>query len=298
MVRGLLLCSRRIFSCGSSQTASLVPLRSVTSSPLLLSAPSPRPSEGVKERDSNRSRIAQCQNGLYPGHITTTASQKILLTFNSAYSCLTDPARDDMVAVFGETSGSMALRHMRRKMLADPVGRQILQDQPVINTRTVDINHLGTLPEGTFGKEYWHFLQDNNFSPDARRSVKYVDDLDLMYVMLRYRQVHDLVHVLLEMPPNMLGEVLVKWFEGVQTGLPMCYTTALLWPYIRLGPKDRAKYHHMYLRWAVRSGSTAMFLMNVYFEKHWETNLAELRRELNVEPAPVPLRKRKERPEE
>ena len=35
------------------------------------------------------------------------------------------------------------------------------RDQPVINTRTVDINHLGTLPEGTFGKEYWHFLQDN-----------------------------------------------------------------------------------------------------------------------------------------
>ena len=62
--------------------------------------------------------------------------------------------------------------------------------------------------------------------------------------------------------------------------------------------RDRAKYHHMYLRWAVRSGSTAMFLMNVYFEKHWENNLAELRRELNVEPAPVPLRKRKERPEE
>ncbi|GFR85859.1 ubiquinone biosynthesis protein COQ4 homolog, mitochondrial [Elysia marginata] len=201
----------------------------------------------------------------------------------------------DMVAVFGETAGKSALRRMRKIMLSDPVGRQILQDRPLINTTTVDIDSLGTLPDGTFGREYWQFLQDNNFSPDARRPVHYVDDVDLMYVILRYRQIHDLVHVLLDMPPNMLGEVLVKWFEGVQTGLPMCLVTAALWPYIRLGPKDRKKYHQVYFRWAVRSGWQAKFLMNVYFEKHWETDIADLRKQLNVELAPVPLRRAKKK---
>ena len=74
------------------------------------------------------------------------------------------------------------------------------------------------------------------FSPDARRPVNFIDDLDLRYVMLRYRQCHDLTHTLLGMPTNLLGEIAVKWFEAVQTGLPMCVTAALFAP-VRLGPK-------------------------------------------------------------
>lgn len=54
--------------------------------------------------------------------------------------------------------------------------------------------------------------------------------------MLRYRQVHDLFHSVLGMPPHMLGEVAVKWVEALQTGLPMCALGALFGP-LRLGPK-------------------------------------------------------------
>ena len=66
-------------------------------------------------------------------------------------------------------------------------------------------------------------------------AVQFVDDPDLMYVMLRYRQVHDLLHTVLGMPTNMLGEIVVKWVEALQTGLPMCALGALGGP-IRLGP--------------------------------------------------------------
>ena len=38
------------------------------------------------------------------------------------------------------------------------------------------------------------------------------------------------------MKPNMLGEVAVKWFEALQTGLPMCIAAALA-GLVRLGPK-------------------------------------------------------------
>ncbi|KAJ8300998.1 hypothetical protein KUTeg_022517 [Tegillarca granosa] len=37
------------------------------------------------------------------------------------------------------------------------------------------------------------------------------------------------------MPPNMLGEVVVKWVEAIQTGLPMCALGAVFGP-VRLGP--------------------------------------------------------------
>lgn len=45
-----------------------------------------------------------------------------------------------------------------------------------------------------------------NVTPDSRAQVKFVDDEELAYVMLRYREVHDLLHTLLGMPTNMLGE--------------------------------------------------------------------------------------------
>jgi ubiquinone biosynthesis protein Coq4 len=41
--------------------------------------------------------------------------------------------------------------------------------------------------------------------------------------MTRYRETHDLVHTLLDMPTTMLGEVAIKWVEATNTGLPMCY---------------------------------------------------------------------------
>jgi len=66
--------------------------------------------------------------------------------------------------------------------------------------------------------------------------VHFVDDVDLAYVMRRYRQVHDLVHVVLGQPTNMLGEVTVKMYEGVQTGLFMCLTGGIFGT-VRLGPR-------------------------------------------------------------
>ena len=51
--------------------------------------------------------------------------------------------------------------------------------------------------------------------------MNYIEDEELAYVMSRYREVHDFWHVLSGLPPTELGEITLKWFEAVQTGLPM-----------------------------------------------------------------------------
>ena len=73
-------------------------------------------------------------------------------------------------------------------------------------------------------------------TPDSRYPVQFVDDVQLLFVMQRYREVHDLFHTLLGMPTNMLGEVVVKWVEGIQLGLPLGILGGLAGP-VRLGPK-------------------------------------------------------------
>lgn len=229
---------------------------------------------------------------LYDTHILTTPVQKAILGVGSGILSLTRPWRDDMIATFGEMTGPPSLHYMLRKMKADPDGQRILRDQPRILSSTVDLVALRKLPEGTFGREYMRFLDEFDLSPDARRPVEFIDDAELAYVMQRYREVHDLLHTLLGMPTNMLGEVAVKWVEGLQFGLPLGIMGGMFGP-LRLGPKHRKHYLDTHLWWALRVGKNARFLLNVYYEEFWDWPIEELRVHLNIEEPPnTPQKKR------
>jgi len=222
---------------------------------------------------------------LYDGHIPINCMQRAILTVGSSYLALTNPARGDMVAVNGETSASIALQRIYKRMKEDETGSLILAERPAINSRTVNLEKLKTYPEKSLGKQYSNFLQDNNVSPDSRMPIRFVDDLELAYVMQRYRETHDLLHTILGMPTNLLGEITVKWVEAIQTGLPMCIGGAIFGP-VRLKPKNRAAYLKTHLPWAIRVGINSKFLMNVYYEQRWDQNIDELRSELNIETPP------------
>lgn len=49
----------------------------------------------------------------------------------------------------------------------------------------------------------------------------------LAYVIQRYCEVHDVLHTLLGIPTNMLGEIVIKCFEAAQTGPSVCTLIAL-----------------------------------------------------------------------
>ncbi|XP_043224836.1 ubiquinone biosynthesis protein COQ4 homolog, mitochondrial-like [Amphibalanus amphitrite] len=226
---------------------------------------------------------------LYPSHVPTSFAQKVILGLGSSVVGLLDPTRADMVAVSGETTGALVLPCLLSKMQQHPEGREILKDRPIINSGTVDLAALSRLPDGTLGREYIRFLEQQKVTPDSRDPVRFVDDAEQAYVMQRYRESHDLVHTLLGMPTNLLGEVTVKWVEGLQTGLPMCVGGGLLAP-LRLKPKHRQRFRTECLPWALRAGRDARFLLSVYWERRWEQPLAELRQELGVPPPPDLLR--------
>ncbi|KAM9735139.1 ubiquinone biosynthesis protein COQ4 homolog, mitochondrial [Menidia menidia] len=225
-------------------------------------------------------------DGIYPGHIHTTPFQKALLAVGSGVAALQDPYRHDMVAVLGETTGQFALLKLRDRMRNDPEGHTILTERPRIRLSTLDLKKMTSLPDGSFGREYLRFLEDNKVTPDSRAEVKFVDSEELAYIMLRYREVHDLLHTLLGMPTNMLGEVAVKWFEAAQTGLPMCTLGAVLGP-LRLNASRLQSLFTSLGPWAVQNGRRARCVLNVFYERRWEQSLEELRQELNIEPPPV-----------
>lgn len=223
---------------------------------------------------------------LYLHHIPTSPLQKALLAAGSAAMALYDPYRHDMVAVLGETTGHRTLKVLRDRMRRDPEGAQILQERPRISTSTLDLGKLQSLPEGSLGREYLRFLDVNRVSPDTRAPTRFVDDEELAYVIQRYREVHDMLHTLLGMPTNILGEIVVKWFEAVQTGLPMCILGALFGP-IQLSAQSLQVLVLELIPWAVQNGRRAPCVLNLYYERRWEQSLRALREELGITAPPV-----------
>jgi ubiquinone biosynthesis protein COQ4 len=245
---------------------------------------------------------------IYPSHIPTTTWEKALLAIGSGLKGLQDPLRAgtllipsilfipfrfshrfkliDMVAAFGETTGACALQKMRYAMLSDPTGRRILKERPVITSDTLSPQSLTTLSKSTLGGAYYHdFMKKHAYIPESRSPVHFIDQEELAYVMLRYRQVHDLWHALTGLPPTVLGELGLKTFEFVQTRLPMTLLGSIFGP-VQLSPQERHIYFRHLVPWAIRTGTSSKNLMNVYYEEILDRELIEVRESLRIQSAP------------
>jgi ubiquinone biosynthesis protein COQ4 len=60
--------------------------------------------------------------------------------------------------------------------------------------------------------------------------VKYVQDLELAYIIQRYREIHDSLHVLLEYDVSVAEELAIKWYEMSVLGLPSASLASFFGP--------------------------------------------------------------------
>ena len=55
-------------------------------------------------------------------------------------------------------------------------------------------------------------MRNQGFKP-IRPVSKYVPDLQLAYILQRYKETHDMLHTLLGLDISVAEEIAVKWFE-------------------------------------------------------------------------------------
>ncbi|KAH9451415.1 hypothetical protein Pst134EB_018885 [Puccinia striiformis f. sp. tritici] len=227
------------------------------------------------------------QQPIYADHVSLNGFQRTFLAIGSAFASLNNPYRADMIAVLSETTGGPFLSRLRDQMLEDEGGRRLLRDRPRINTSTVDLDQLEKLPEGTFGKEYCNWLRWCQVSPDTREPVRFIDSPELAYVMQRYRECHDFYHVISgPFPVNISGEIVVKWIELANMGLPVAALSAIFGP-LRLNSEKRTDLLRTYVPWALRTGSSCKPLICVEWEKNWETPIKDLKLSLGIPEPPI-----------
>ncbi|PMD14375.1 ubiquinone biosynthesis protein coq4, mitochondrial [Hyaloscypha hepaticicola] len=224
----------------------------------------------------------------YPGHVPLTRIEKAGLAVGSAVMSLMDPHRGDLIAALGEaTATPYFIYRLRDAMLSDPTGRRILRNRPRISSKTLSMEYLRGLPANTVGRTYAEWLDREGVSPDTRSEVQYIDDEECAYVMQRYRECHDFYHALTGLPIVREGEIALKAFEFANTLLPM--TALSTFAVTTLKKNERERFWKVYLPWAVKNGTQAKEVINIYWEEQLERDVNELRAELGVE-KPVDLR--------
>lgn len=170
-------------------------------------------------------------------------------------------------------------------MKRNPEGRAVLLERPRVIS--ANVGHAWDLPPNTFGAAYAKFMGSRNFSPDDRPPVRFMDTEELAYVAMRAREVHDFWHTLFGLPTNLIGESALKVIEFQQMHLPMCFMS-VIGGSARFNAKQRSLFFEHYFPWALRAGMNSTDLMCVYYERHFDEDLDEVRRKWGIIPAPLP----------
>jgi ubiquinone biosynthesis protein COQ4 len=191
-----------------------------------------------------------------------------------------DHGRLDQVLVLTQAVNARKISEAVVRLEGTAEGRRLLSDRDLarIDRAHVDFDALRCMPDGTLGREYTRFLDDNGITPDAFEALPDVGDIRSARLMLRLRQTHDLWHVLTGYTPNVEGELLLQSFMYAQTGAPgslvLVVFGTLRWMRFKRG-FVRA------LRHAFARGKATDFLATVRWEELWSTPVSDLRRTLH-----------------
>jgi ubiquinone biosynthesis protein COQ4 len=170
------------------------------------------------------------------------------------------------------------------RFLADPAGKKLFDEQRALDSRTVDLEVLASLPPDTLGYAYAMFLRSRGLTPEVFDGAPPgITDPVRSYVIQRLRQTHDLWHVVTGCPTDPAGEVALQAFTFAQLRSPGSGLLALFGGLRSVRNKPQLVRDIVTL---YRAGKHARRLPTFAWEDHWATPLAEVRRllRLPVEP--------------
>ncbi|WP_257447469.1 ubiquinone biosynthesis protein COQ4 [Archangium lipolyticum] len=155
-------------------------------------------------------------------------------------------------------------------------GRRLLSERPSLQGKALDLTALERLPEGSLGHEFARYFRDNKISP-FETTFEIKNHID--FIGKRYRETHDLLHVLTGYATDVVGEMELQAYVLGNLGI---HTAKLILLFGTFGQiKERqpgvglSEYMRR-LRAAYLRGRASSQFLGFWFEHHWETPVATL----------------------
>jgi ubiquinone biosynthesis protein COQ4 len=217
-----------------------------------------------------------------------------LLALRAARLLSDDPDDLPQVFVIVEALSCDTLERVARRLDRSESGRRLRATRPDIVDVLSDRAALARLPDGSLGRAYPAFVENENISADGIRvagakgaNVEFPIPHPLDWVHGRLRDTHDLWHAATGYSGDVLGETALLAFTFAQTWNPaIALIIALGWVKSAALPNGGANARRTIVGGYLR-GRKAAWLP----EQEWETMLAlplhEARRRLGLESAPA-----------
>jgi ubiquinone biosynthesis protein COQ4 len=197
---------------------------------------------------------------------------------------LVDPEQTDQVLVFSNLANAGRRDELMQAFFDDPRGRALYEQRRLLDSRTIDLDALARLPEGTLGHAYATFMRSHGLTPEVFDAApENVQDPRAVYIIQRMRQSHDLWHVVTHAETDPAGEIALQAFTFAQLRAPAAGILAVLGTLRSLRLTREVARDALEL---FRIGRAAEPLAVFAWEDHWATPLAEVRRRLGLPPTP------------
>lgn len=204
---------------------------------------------------------------------------------------LRDPDETAHVFTILSALGDRVPARLAARFRRTPEGRALLRDKPVLIEQLLDRQRLRALPEGTLGRAYLAFMEQENISADGLVEASLAGHAapheDERFVLDRLRDTHDLWHTATGYHGDVLGEAALLAFSWTQTLNPGIVAIVVL-GMMRFRSVDYARL----VAGGLWRGVRASDLTVVRWEELLDVPLEEVRRQLGITAAPdyVPLR--------
>ncbi len=195
-----------------------------------------------------------------------------------------DPDRTDQVLVFSTYANAGSMSRRLHRFYDNPLGQRLFAEHRTIDSKTVDLDALAALPEGTLGRAYATFLRSRGLTPEVFDAPpEHVSDPKAAYVIQRMRQTHDLWHVVTGHETDPAGEIALQAFTFGQIGAP---STLVLSAAGTLNFRRERPGLPRAVIAAFQAGRAARPLVVFPWEDHWATPLVDVQHLLGITPLP------------
>jgi ubiquinone biosynthesis protein COQ4 len=168
---------------------------------------------------------------------------------------------------------------------ASEEGRAMLAERPRVSSSDIDFGALRRMPEGSLGRCFIEHVETCGINPDFLvKPMTHARSPEANYVIERIMQTHDIWHVVIGVGTQAYEEVLFHAFQWPQLRRPFSALILLFGVAKHFIGERRWSVLRRNMPQAFRRGRTASALLCVYWERHWEEPLDDLRARLGVRP--------------